>query len=564
MNRITYKFTLGLTLVLMLAISTLGHSALKRNEVSVSSQGFKTANKSQVVFKSPKKQPNPVNLEIPKGLDSQDEPIKAWAKDWNLDIAKPEKFPIEVRTPYDCNNNGTLDEIEKSVGAIGLEQKLVSTGDYPVYPAIGDFNQDLNLDILLPWAGGGGVSLVYLDANNNVISNFQGQFAGTNDQIWNAEAAQFNDDNGDGIIDERDYLDFAVADWDRGGLYYFLNNLSQTYEPGEVFDIFATEIDPTQYPQEATQERQTSNDIEIADINLDGLPDIIANTFLGGSDANRFSVFLNTGNVGEGQFDGTSYILHHDLNCSTWDVEAKDVNNDLYPDVIYACPKLNNVYIFLNTGAEPFFDSQEQTTVDVGDSTYCCAENLRRINEASVMTIEVTTPKVLALEDVNRDDLQDLFISEFTNDGSFYLSLNNGGGNFASPVLIHSGGLSYAYGLDTGDFDADGDIDVAIASYGEGRVDVLSKLDDQNLFTYAQLENFQLLNSDGEGSNYKGNWGLRVADLNKDGRSDIVTGDYKRHTASYFLSNPVPAVDQDGDGQIDSCEDNIMLKRPNF
>jgi VCBS repeat protein len=168
-------------------------------------------------------------------------------------------------------------------------------------------------------------------------------------------------------------------------------------------------------------------------------------------------------------------------------------------------------------------------------------------------------PNDLAIGDVNNDGNLDL---AFANHDTKYLTVLNGDGKGGfkpapgSPFTVQS--RPHPHGVAIGDFDGDGWADLATDDWGNNRVTVLFNdkkggfLSPGNSFPVGQMP-YQK---------------LRAADLNKDGKPDIVTtnfeggnitvlladgkGGFKEATGSPFDSNKQPFAvaigDLNGDG----------------
>ena len=122
-------------------------------------------------------------------------------------------------------------------------------------------------------------------------------------------------------------------------------------------------------------------------------------------------------------------------------------------------------------------------------------------------------PNDVVIADFNKDGNLDLGIAN-TEVSLLTVLLGNGKGQFQqatkSPFIINS--KPHTHGIATGDFNGDGNLDLATDSWGENKVVIIFG-DGQGNFG-------------GQMSYPVGNHPyqrLRAADLNKDGRPDIVT-----------------------------------------
>ncbi len=217
-------------------------------------------------------------------------------------------------------------------------------------------------------------------------------------------------------------------------------------------------------------------------------------------------------------------------------------------------------------------------------------------------------PYRVAKGDFNHDGLTDLAVVSGSYGGNgVMILLGTGGGLFATPVMYPTGNSANA--VVTGDLNGDGNLDVVVTNYADGTVSVLLGVGDGtfapaittasgfstyssldlvladfdgdgvlDVVTYAQSgNNAYLLRGNGNGT-LQGpvnvlKWNnsltaLRAADVNGDGRMDLVATDYYTNilvikgngdgtfqapttiTVNYYANFIYPA-DLNGDGKID-------------
>ncbi|HEV3221323.1 MAG TPA: VCBS repeat-containing protein [Puia sp.] len=231
-------------------------------------------------------------------------------------------------------------------------------------------------------------------------------------------------------------------------------------------------------------------------------------------------------------------------NKNPGSVELADFNNDGLPDIVLANTADSSVTILLGNGkgefsaspGSPFFSNR--------------------------------FPNDIAIADFNKDGNLDLGIAN-TEVSFLTVLLGNGKGQFEqapkSPFKVSS--KPHTHGIATGDFNGDGNLDLATDSWGENKILIIF----------------------GDG---KGNFGgqisfrvgnrpyqrLRAADLNKDGIPDIVTSNLEGNNATVLLAmgegkfqeapgSPFPSGDAPfgiaiGDVNADNNQDIAIVNSP--
>jgi hypothetical protein len=185
-------------------------------------------------------------------------------------------------------------------------------------------------------------------------------------------------------------------------------------------------------------------------------------------------------------------------------VEIGDMNNDGKPDLIVANERSDNVTILLGDGKGAFAPAPG-SPFPAGHS-----------------------PNDVALGDFNRDGRLDV---AFANHQEKYLTvlLGDGRGGLApaarSPFAVEV--RPHTHGVATGDFDGDGNLDLVTESWGTDQVEVLFG-DGTGGFRMP-------------GTFYKVGkhpyQRLRVADLNGDGKSDIITTNLEGDDVTILLAD---------------------------
>lgn len=172
--------------------------------------------------------------------------------------------------------------------------------------------------------------------------------------------------------------------------------------------------------------------VAVADFNRDGRPDVAVTM----RSDNAVAVFLNDG---RGRLHGPRFFA---AGIGPSDVAAGDFNADGNPDLAITNDDAGSLSILLGDGTGGFSEAP-----------------------ASPITLGVgRRPFALAVGRFNADGRQDLAVVEVFG-GTIVILLGNGDGTFGEPARFSSGGDRPVHAV-TGDFDNDGRLDLAVALCG--------------------------------------------------------------------------------------------------
>ena len=145
------------------------------------------------------------------------------------------------------------------------------------------------------------------------------------------------------------------------------------------------------------------------------------------------------------------------------------------------------------------------------------------------INVSTSDPAGVKPADFNNDGLLDFAVVNKTN-STISVFLNNTSGNVASfnsvPIVLSGFGASQIWYLDVSDFDGDGFIDIAVQDYGSGKMHVFRNTTSGNTLSFQFVSSYTIDSIEG----------LDIADLNGDGKADIITGNYSSNSIS-FLRN---------------------------
>jgi hypothetical protein len=243
-------------------------------------------------------------------------------------------------------------------------------------------------------------------------------------------------------------------------------------------------------PQSFADISQMSS-VAIADVNGDGIPDVIISDSRGSAAGVR--VLLNDGH-GSLAAD-QSYPSETGAGVGPVSVSVADINGDGKPDLVTANGRDGSVSVLINNG----------------DGTFA----------APVTYAAGTDPVAVAVGDVNGDGFPDLVVADSAGN-SVQILLNDGDGSFAAPVATLDGSGPVAVVL--ADVDGDGHPDIVVADQGDSKVAILIGVGDG---TFAAPVFY--------GTGPEPGW-IAVQDLSGDGRLDLVTANYSDGSVSVFAN----------------------------
>lgn len=217
------------------------------------------------------------------------------------------------------------------------------------------------------------------------------------------------------------------------------------------------------------------------DFNGDGFKDAIVTNISSG-----------TASVFRGNGDGTFMArVDYTVGTSPFHVSTADYNSDGRPDIAVSNSASNTVSVLLGTGASGSYTFLPKSDYATG-----------------------TTPYGNASADVTGDGVTDIIISNYAS-GTLSVWVGVGNGSFSSRIDYPIGSGSNIQDIEVADFDGNGKVDVA----GPSRSTMLS------LFTFFQ-KNGVLIPNHYDVPTYGVGYYLASGDFNADGALDIVQSNY--------------------------------------
>src|SRR6266699_2151245 len=263
--------------------------------------------------------------------------------------------------------------------------------------------------------------------------------------------------------------------------------------------------------------QQGPSNIVVGDFNGDGKPDLAVANF------GDWNVYVLLGN-GDGTFQVARSVYFNGGGARFWYIAEGDFNGDGKLDLAVTDYSNNNVSVLLGNGDGTF---QAPRTFPVG-----------------------IHPAQVAVGDFNGDGKPDLVASN-VDSNTISVLLGNGDGTFQAAQSLPVGLNPWYFAL--GDFNSDGILDLAVADYGcsqechpspSNTVLVLLGNGDG---TFRPAPNLTVGN---------GPAGVAVADLNGDGKPDLVVANFDDNTLSVLLGN--------GDGTFQAAQNYLVDSAPVF
>ena len=378
-------------------------------------------------------------------------------------------------------------------------QRMMPSGLGVLAIASGDFDGDGRQDIVTANSQDNTVSLLF----GNGDGSFHQPLRYLSDEADAIASGDFNGDgipdiavgseiaigikiffgNGDGalkppieIATDLDVLQLAVADLNHDGIPDLVatgllnSNPILRILPGHGDGAFGAPMDrPAHF--------QVLRSLAVADFNGDGLPDIAT---LGGDPVNP-GMFLHIYfNIGDGTLrDPVSAPLGFQADG----IAAADFNHDGKMDVVVGRNNnfiIGNVAVFLGNGDGTFRNSANYTAgPDLATGDFNHDGIMDFISEADLflgngdgtfrqLKAALNTSGSPHIADLNNDGLPDVVLAQTS---SVAVAINNGDGTFQGPVTFSTGG---AWDVAVADFDSDGHPDIATAGgFTNGTISLL-------------------------------------------------------------------------------------------
>ena len=369
-----------------------------------------------------------------------------------------------------------------------------NTGGYPVAVSVADLDQDGKPDLITANAFDNSISVLQNSSNSGNLSfNAKTDFP----TAAGPRNIAVGDLNGDGKPD------IVVSDFNSGNASY-VSVFENTSQQGIISFAARTDISTG----------NGSVGVAIADINMDGKPDILVTS---GNSA-IFSILINT-SAQSGALSFMPGIDIPDLNHAD-NIITADMDGDGKPDIIFTEFSNSSVVIYRNTSAGGMVSLAAPVIYPVGNS-----------------------PDFLSAGDLDGDGKTDLVIGNYSSGTlTFYKNLSNPGmiqlGSRQDSVFANASSIYIA------DLNGDGKPDLSVGQYQTGKLSIVENTRYGSGMAFDSAIDFTSGDFDVFGN---------VGDLNGDGRPDLIAANVLSNTVTVFRNNAGAPV-------ISSLSDSIGRK----
>ena len=391
------------------------------------------------------------------------------------------------------------------------------TGQKPDHVVLEDLNGDNHLDIITPNEGSGDISVLLGRGDGT----FQGQ------KVYAAGPIPGGLAVGDFNRDGRPDLAVTNSGWNSRGVSILFGNGDGTFRERAVQTVSGT----------------MPSTIKEGDYNNDGFPDLAVlyrSGFVGGGISNAIDLLLGKG---DGTFLVTKFVIG--VGSQIDDFISDDLNRDGSLDIVIFDTNSGRSTFFINDGSGSFIrnqligaylpaisgdiDNDGHTDLLVQDSGSLTPwfDQGNGTFERGVTSVGGRYVIALDLGDIDGNGIMDIVAVE--DELKLSVILGTGDGSFQGEAIVNKNEeWNWGNSIATGDFNGDGNQDVAISEY--------SRAEDKSKIVLYWGSGF---NTFAKGTVIETDYSMRIfaADLNGDGKTDIMSYESNKYEVSVFLNN---------------------------
>lgn len=371
-----------------------------------------------------------------------------------------------------------------------------------------DFDNDGDLDVAVSNVGGNNIS-IFTNTSTVENANFTSSTLANSFPVTNV---QCGDLDGDGFAD-------LIAN-ELGGdgvIYIYRNNQAGSFDAKESVTL----------PKNGSVFRKPGR-MAIGDLDLDGKPEIVVTA----EDDNMIFYFQNNSTNGDIDMAATPESIEASESSGSaglGGIDVADLNNDGFPEILASNFTEQGFYVVPNNSQPGTFNFNDPIFTDTNS-------NIRTLKAG----------------DLDQDGFMDIVLtnSDITSSNIIEIAENttSSAGNditIGSPIQIL--GINTSWGLDLGDIDGDGDLDIAVASFGSNNgFYVVMNTDPSSIATTSYSVGLV------SATNADNSRNIVIADIDSDGRPDFVYTNNSTAEASGNLATRlneicfVPVIDPSG------------------